>query len=400
MYSLTRHLSHRFQRPRFNGLSALSVNYLLMQLAVEMVGSFGVLFVWQLGKNFREGLLLILLLFGFQRIIVGLSLLPVGSLYARVGHRWMMAAAQLALIAKLFLLSHVVAVGGQSVNYPTLFTAFALGGFYIATYYVGFHSLFLFDTIEKNVGKGIGLIDMLGRFSGVIAPLLAGLLVDRFDFSVMFTVAMFFLMFSSIPLFLMRHTHIPVKPSSGSSVLRLVKAEPRFALSIFWWHIEDAIGSFFWPVFLILVFKNYATFGAVGSIVMIVSSAMVYFSGYIYDKQPLRRVFPGASAAIGVMWVVRFLSRTPLTAGAADVLYRLISPIWWMKIRREELVVGERVDRMNFAIAHELMVTLGALSGLVIGYSLLVIGNLNWYLLLLPALAGLFVSSWEMRDRK
>lgn len=406
MYSLTRHLYHRFRRPHLNGFSALTINYLLMQLAVEMVGSFGVLFVWQLGSNWRQGLFFVLLFFGFQRLVVGLSLFFVGNLYSRVEHRWVMALAQLALIAKLWILRSNPGIGA-------LFLAFALGGFYIATYYLGFHSLFLFGTKEQHVGREIGLIDMLGGVSGIIAPLFAGILIDRFGFGVMFVVAMLFLMFSSLSLFLMRHTHIPIKSSSIRSVVGLLWREPYFSRSVYWWHIEDAIGTFFWPIFLILILKNYAIFGAVGSLVMIVSSFMVYFSGYLYDlprrlashrrsgragKRPLS-IFPGASFALGIMWVVRFLSRTLLTVGVADVLYRLISPVWWMKIRRYELAIGEHANRMDFAIAHELMITAGSLTGLVIGYLLLVIGNLNWYWLLFPALGGLFFSVLAVKDR-
>lgn len=399
MYSLTRRLHHLIHRPRLDGFSALTINYLLMQLAVEMVGSFGVLFVWQLGRDWRQGLFLILLFFGFQRIVVGLSLLPIGYLYSRIQHQWIMAAAQGMLIAKLWILSRAAVVSGQPIPYGMLFLAFALGGVYIGAYYVGFHSLFLFDSQEKNVGKDIGLIDMLGRFSGIIAPLFAGIIVERFGFSVMFIVAMVLLAFSNIPLFLMRHRHISVSPVSIRSVADLLKHEPHFSLSTYFWLVEDSIGSFFWPVFLILVLKNYATFGAVGSIVMIVSSVMVYLSGYLYDKRPLRRIFPAAAAASSLMWVVRFLSTTPVTVGVADVVHRLISPVWWMKISRYGLAVGERVDRMTFSVAHETMVTLGALTGLGIGYSLLVIGNLNWYWLLVPTLGGILMSTRTLEEK-
>lgn len=382
---------------RLSGFSALTINYLLMALAVEMVGSFGVLFVWQLGRDWREGILLILLLFGFQRLIVGLIVFPIGQLYARIPHQWIMAAAQVALVAKLLILS-IASTQHQPIQYGALLLAFALGGFYIASYYVGFHSLFLFDTSEQNVGKGIGLIDMLGRFSGVIAPLLAGILVDRFGFSVMFITAIVILLCSSVPLFLMRHRRFTVHAPSVASVFGLLRHQSKFAQSVYFWLIEDAIGGFFWPIFLILVLKNYAVFGAIGSLVMMTSSVMVYIAGFLYDRQPLRRIFPGAALAVGVMWVIRFLSRTPLTVGTADVLYRVISPAWWMKIRRNELAVGEEADHMTFAIAHELMITFGDLTGLVLGYWLLVMSHLNWYWLLLPTLGGIFMSVKVMKD--
>ena len=92
MYSLDRLLNHfhvPHPRRRPTGLEALMVNYPIFHLAAGMMASFGVLYVYLLGDGLMEGLSLILLFFGMQRLVVGLAAPVVAKMISKLGFRWM-----------------------------------------------------------------------------------------------------------------------------------------------------------------------------------------------------------------------------------------------------------------------------------------------------------------------
>jgi hypothetical protein len=239
---------------------------------------------------------------------------------------------------------------------------------------------------------------MMGKLSTVASPLFAGILVDRFGFPTMFAVSMSLILFSVVPLFLMPRHQRHRESYSFKAVVGLLKREPRFAGSVYWWHVADAVQAYFWPVYLFLIIRNYTVFGAVGSLVLVLSSLMVYLAGRVYDQRPLHRVFPATAGMMLLTWLLRFLTVTPVAAATADGISRFLSPLWWMKVRRQELLVGERNDSLTFGAAHELLVSAGLLVGLVTGYALLAVTNVTWIWLMVPAGVGIVSATWLLKD--
>ena len=102
--------------------------------------------------------------------------------------------------------------------------------------------------------------------------------------------------------------------------------------------------------------------------------------------------------ATSIVWSMRFLSGTVVVAGGADVLARMMTPMWWMKIRRYELNMGEKISSVVFGMSHEFLVTLGLLFGLVVSYCLLSFSGGLWALLIAPVLFGVWGSAWVIKD--
>ena len=151
------------------------------------------------------------------------------------------------------------------------------------------------------------------------------------------------------------------------------------------------------PIYLFIILKSYLVFGMVGSVVMIANSIIIYFVGKAYDKKAHKKYFIGSSVAVSLTWIARFLSTTPITAVLSDVLNRLFSPFWWMKIRRIELVAGEKTDSLVFGAAHEYMVSIGLILGIVVGYIVLVVGTW-WLLISVLAIFATAVGTWALKN--
>ncbi len=394
MYSIER-VAHsvRFNRKETDGLTSLKINYLISQFAAGMISIFGVLFVYQLGSDFNQGLTYVLLYFGLQRVVVITIAIPtVAALISRIGYRWAMLIGLLLLIASAFLL----AVVAKGVLWPLL-PSLVLGGFAIAFYYLAFHAVFLDDNDDARIGEQMGMITMLGRLALIASPIVAGLLVEYFGFSTMFIVASILLLISVIPLMLMKHHKRHLGNYSFSAVIRFIRRRGNITSAMISWSFTEAIQAFFWPIYLFMILKSYLVFGMVGSVVMIANSIIVYFVGKAYDKQVHKKYFVGSSVAVSLTWVARFLSTTPITVVLSDVLNRLFSPFWWMKIRRSELVAGEKTDSLVFGAAHEYMVSIGLILGIFVGYIVLVVGS--WWLLISAlAVIATMIGTWALKD--
>jgi len=235
---------------------------------------------------------------------------------------------------------------------------------------------------------------MTGQWAAIVSPFAAGLLIDKFNYSIMFILSTILLIISSVPLFFMRHHHYKAnRKFEITGVSAFFVNNKRLSWALFFWHLEDAVLTFFWPIYLFLIVKSHTLFGVIGSAVMITSAAVIYLAGRIYDRRPLRRVYPAATVVVSLAWVLRFLASTPIAAGMADVLHRLFSPLWWMKIRQKELTAGEKMSTVEFGVAHELLITAGTILGLVISYWLLVLGGGRWEWLLVPAIGGVIISA-------
>jgi MFS family permease len=375
------------------GLVALEVNYFFSQLAVSMASMFGIVFVYKLGGNLYQGLLYLVGFYGLQRlmVIVILPLLP--HLLPKMGYRWLMATSLIAELGKI--LSFVMA---KELSPWFLFPAAILGSYYLSAYELGFHGLFLSDNDNKRLGEQIGWLNVVQNTGLILAPLLAGTLIDKIGFTAVFLIASVILFMSILPLFMMpKHKH--AKHSySLKKVAELLDTEKEFSGSVAFWYLTNSVTEFFWPIYIISTGRGYSFLGGLKSLVMVGSSISTLILGKVYDRRPLKRIFVGASMVEAGMWVLRFAASSTIWLIGADVTGKLMNPAWWMKIRRYELEIGERVEKMVFGVAHELMVSLGYLAGLVVCVWILTLSHGIWGLLALPAIGGIVVSAWLVRD--
>lgn len=396
MYSLDRLIHHHFRgsglKKKPTGMQALMFNYPVFQLAMGMMASFGVLFVYQLGVSLVSGLGLVLLFFGLQRLVVVLMSPVVAKLILKIGYRWTVFVSLFAMIAKTFILIQV-----SEVNWWLLGTALLFGGTGIASYYISYHGLFLTDNDDDKIGQQMGLVTMVGRMGVMIAPLIAGLLIENFSYNTMFFVAIGLLLLSSLPLFLMPHHDHGKERFDLKDSVKLLTKKSGFLDSAMWWHFENGLQSFFWPILLFSLVGSFAKFGVIGSMVMLANGAAVFVAGKIYDKRKLRRGYSFFAVMVALSNVLRYSSKSLLRGVLSDGFNRLVSPFWWMKIRRNSLMDGERCEPMVFAVAWEWSACLGYLSALVVGYLILVFSGGRWELLMIPAVVANVISAVGVR---
>lgn len=384
-------------RPRLKGLTALEINFFLNRFATGMIGVFGVLFIFHLNRvGLAAGILLVTAFFGLQRVIVAAVLPAAGWLTGRYGYRNLMSLGSLALLGKLVLFTQI-----DSGLIWLLIPAAVLGGLHIAGYFPGYHAVFLETNDDEKIGTQIGTLEFLGSLAEVSSPLLAGIMIDRLGFPLMFTISLLILAASIVPLWMK-----PLKDRKSGGrrffpeVGNFYREHSQVCLAVTAWHVTGAVLLFFWPIYAYLILGSYSAIGALAAAVILSESLVIIAAGRIYDKRPLRRLYPLISVSVAAAWVMKFLASAPAPVFAADIIHRTISPLWWMKIRRSILVAGETVDHLVFGLAWEWLVTVGFLAGLVACYLLLVAFNFNWLWLAVPAVGGVVGATVLMKNEK
>jgi MFS family permease len=370
----------------------LEINYFFSQLAVGMASMFGIVFVFRLGGTLTQGLLYLAGFYGCQRLLVMVLVPYLPRLVPKYGFRRLMAGSLICELIKVLLF-----VLTMTFSTWLLIPAAVFGSLYLAAYELGFHGLFLSDNDDRKIGEQIGWLSIVQNAGLIVAPFLGGLIIDRLGFEAAFLASAVILFVSIIPLFLMpKHKH-PEHNYSLARVGQLLEAEPQFSGSVALWYVTTSISEFFWPLYILSLGRGYIFLGGLKSLVMIGSSLSTYGLGKVYDRQPKKQLFIFASLVEASMWLLRFALTTTMALITVDVTGKLMSPVWWMKIRRYELEIGERVEVMVFSVAHELMVSLGLVAGLLIGVWLLVMSGGNWWWLGVPAALGVLLSAWLVR---
>ena len=344
-----------------------------------MVTLFGVVFIYRLGGTMYQGLLFLLGFYGTQRLMVMAELPFLPRILPKIGFRWLITGSLVFELLKVLCFALT-----KSTSVWFLLPASIFGSLYLAGYELGFHGLFLSDNDNRKLGEQISRFDVLQNIGLMMVPFFMGALIDVYGFGVLFAFSAVILGLSIIPLLIMRKHKHPKHAYSFTQVSDLVVAEPEFTGSVSLWYVTMAVSEYFWPVYIVFLGKGFAFLGGLRSLVLLGSSISVYMLGRFYDRRPLKRVFLGASIVEALMWVVRFSASSAIGLVVSDVTGKVMNPVWWMKIRRYELEIGERVEKMVFSVAHELMVSVGLLVGLMVGVWLLVLSGGQWQFLAIP----------------
>lgn len=384
---------HLIEKMR-GGYPALAANYMISQFALGLVNLFGIVFIFTLGNNFNESVALIFIYYGLQRLVVLLSIYPVGRIVSKIGYRWPMFVALLFMSIKFLLLSFVTK---EALLF--LIPSLIFGGIAIPSYYLPFHAIFLDDNNDHKIGEQIGLITMLGRLAVILSPIVAGLIVSSFGFSTLFVTVFFILLVSVFPLFMMNAHKRHEDVFSFGKIVKFLKRHKKTKNSMLAWTFSVGVQDFYWVAYFFLIVDNYKVFGMVGGFVMLLNSLGIFIAGKAYDKRRNSKLFLGSSLIVAVSWIGRFASPSVIPIIIFDSIARFSSPAWWMKIRRRELVAGEGVDSLVFGAAHEYLTTLGYLGGLLVSYLVLTLSGGVWAYLSIPGVVAIFYSTYLLRKK-
>jgi len=293
-----------------DGVHAFYINALLRALTMALVSIFVPLFVYQqalrIWGTMQLGLLAVVSYYFLQRLIVLVMSIPISKIIERIGFRRSIAISIFLLI--LNMASLVLAK-----QYPILIVAATIFmGLNIPMYWVARDSALSQDTPSRDMGKDMGGIAALEQIAALSGPFVAGVIIERFGFSILFTVALVILVVSVIPLWWMPH-HAHKNGVTLAGFFWWVTSRRYFhqSVALIGASMQDYGLSVLWPLALFFAGIKIGALGIIFSAVMIVRVGFQYGVGTWFDRMRKRGgvgdeiAYAFSTISSALLWLVR-----------------------------------------------------------------------------------------------
>ncbi len=254
----------------------LYIHSLLRTLGVTLIKVFlpAVLYF-----QLEQPLWMVFLFFGLQSFVITLTVGVSTHLVSKYGTKISMIIGIFLLMLYLFCITKI------QEGTEMIFVASIFGGLWTSFFWAGFHYDIADIVKEKKSGEKIALLNVLITVASALTPIAGGLILDVFDSSLLFWVALILVSISIIPLFFSIKEHIPHKFSLHTAVQHSQKeAGKKIFSSFFVVGISYFVGGIIWPLFIFIIVQDFTKLGIIATITTIAIIFLMYLSGKLIDK--------------------------------------------------------------------------------------------------------------------
>ncbi|MBI2620750.1 MFS transporter [candidate division WWE3 bacterium] len=380
-YAKLFHLPHH----KSEYLSLLYVVALIRTFVFLLLGLFLPVFIF---KNFLEdgfseksAFLLVILAFLFLQTTHGFLVTLASKINARFGVRVGFLIGQFFLIVFLFILF-------SSQNTPLVFLNFVLWGVAASFYWISYHTFFLEVGKPKKFGEELGFLEMLGIFTGLIAPILAGIIITFFGFTTLFVICLILVLLSMIFLIFVKDIE-ELEPVNFLDVKNEVLEKRRDFISFIGIGGEEIIYSVAWPLLLFTIFQNYVEVGITASIVVLIAGIAALIAGKLSDRVEKNKIEKIGSASIAVTFVGRIFFQTPISLYIIDSLYKIFSNFFYLPLTALAYAHAMGGDKTRYVVFREVGHKVGNILGLASFMLILGVGLPFWWVFIFGAIFSL-----------
>ncbi|MFC1645432.1 MFS transporter [Patescibacteria group bacterium] len=256
-------------------------------------------------------------------------------------------------------------------------------GMFRLTHWIPYHVDFAKFTDSKNRGREVGLLDATTNIIGVIAPLVAGLILAYFDFKMLFIIAVVVYLMAFIPLITIPRTHERFSWTYKQTWKEFLSKKRRGTIFAYMADgFECAIGAVVWPIFIFeLLSGNYM---AVGSVAAFITGSIIVVQlivGKYADKKFSKGSFiRWGSVLYSLGWFLKIFIVTSFQIFIVDAYHKMMRI--FLRIPFDALTYEIAADQGHFVdeftVIHEMAVSAGRIiSYIVIGVVATFVG-LHW----------------------
>lgn len=369
------------------GLVAIYSNRIIQQIASGLLGFFVPIFLFIYFDYYIQA---VILFYGITFLLFGF-LLPIGAkAMSKIGLKVSMILGSLFLVGyfvSLYLLSNNIAFALiLTISFVTLFRML---------YWIPYHTEFAKTTDDLSRGKEIAFLVSISTLVSVALPLIAGLIISKFNFSVLFLMSIIIASISIIPILLLK----PVQEKYTYSYLQTFKElfSKKNRKSLFAYGGEGAefiIGFVIWPIFIFQLLEgNYLSVGIISSSIILISIIFRLAIGNLTDKMSKRKIIRAGSFLHALGWIGKIFIQTTFHIFAVGAYHAFTSII--MRTPFTTLMYEQAADRGHYVdeytVLREMAISFGRVLMLILIFVLLSFVSLN-FTFILAAIATLLFS--------
>ena len=369
------------------GLVSLYSNRIIQQIASGLVGLFLPIFLFiYLGASIHKVLLFYITSF----ILFGL-LVPLGAmLMSRIGLKISM------ILGSLFLIGYFISLYLLSNNwFIALFLALAAITLFRMLYWIPYHTDFAEFTNKRSRGKEIALLVSVTTLIGIFLPFFAGLILDKFNFSVLFLISIIIASISIIPIILVKSVQEKYSYSYWQTFKELFKKKNRKLFLAFSGDgAETVVGMVAWPIFIFQLLKgDYLAVGIVTSLIVLASITLRLIIGALTDKISKRRLIKIGSVLYFFGWFGKIFVQTAFQIFVVSSYHSFAAIV--RRTPFTTLMYEQAADRGHYVdeytVLREIALNLGRVLMLVLLFVLYLFTGLNFGFIL-AAIASLLIN--------
>ncbi|MFH1661859.1 MAG: MFS transporter [Candidatus Falkowbacteria bacterium] len=262
-------------------------------------------------------------------------------------------------------------------------------------FWLPYHIDFAKFTNKIDRGKEVSLMWATRSFLGIIMPIASGYLIMRFDFNVIFIIAIILLLSAGIPYLALPHTREKFSWGVAETFKKYFARENRkLILANMANGAENVVGVIIWPIFIWQLFdENYLEVGIISSLIVFVAIILQFTVGKYTDLFDKRKMLKWGSALYASGWVIKIFVLTAFhvfIAGTYHMLMGIFKDTPFDTINYEIMADhGHLVD--EYTVLKEMAIQLGRSLMLVFAIIIALNFGLNWTFGL-AALASLLIT--------
>lgn len=295
----------------------LCLYQVILSLANGMIGLFLPIFFF---KAFSYSIYWVILFFGVGYFLYSIFL-PLGAmLMSKIGLKKSMILGRFIMILFYITLLFVP----QNVILFSILAEFILLVFRLL-YWVPYHTDFAKFTEGKLRGREIAYIRSLIYLVGIIAPVLAGLILSRYSFNYLFIVALFIMVVSLLPLFKISPTKEHFSFSYFQTFKILLGKKNRHNLIAYAADgAQGFVGIVVWPIFIFRILNGkYLAIGSISALIIALTIISQLLIGDYTDIFKKKNIIKLGSILYSFGWILKGLVVTAFNIVFAGIFQNL-----------------------------------------------------------------------------
>ncbi|OGY89783.1 MAG: hypothetical protein A3B30_01110 [Candidatus Komeilibacteria bacterium RIFCSPLOWO2_01_FULL_52_15] len=338
----------------------LYLSTLIANFGVAMVLLFEPIFLYTRGYSIQQIALFFIIVY-----VLYIVLMPIGGHVAKeFGYEHSIFISTFIFIAYYFALYNIT-------NSPILFLVTpALYALQKAFYWPAYHADFARYANRLEDAREVGGLESMVLIVNVLAPFVAGSIVQFFGFGALFICVSIILVLSNLPLMVTRETFVPKSFPYGTAFRNLFSPERRLEFITYLGYGEELIALTIWPIFMSIVVGNFFNLGGIIAISAFITALFALYVGRRSDLRNKRLTLRVGSFIYSMTWLQRALVHSPLGVLASDTLGRLGKELISVPLVSLTYEEAQRSSIMQTVIFFEMSLSVGKLIALALVYTL------------------------------
>ena len=292
---LRANLPHYFSKHPSRELRDLYISVGMMDFALASIIIFEPIYLYTLGYTIQHIMLFYAAIYGLYILLIPFG----GKIAARFGFDHSI------FYSNFFIVGYYLCLFVLDILPFLIFIAPVFLAIQKSLYWPAYHADFILFSQDKQRGRELSGVEVLSSIVYIIGPFFAGVVLEIFNFHVLFIIISILLIISAIPLLSIKEIHDRHHFSYFKTFKNLLIKKH---LRNFFAHLgfgEELIVLTIWPIFIYIMIKDYLEIGSIIALTTFLTTIVVLYIGRTCDKINKKKLLNIGTFFYSIVWFLR-----------------------------------------------------------------------------------------------